>query len=288
MLRRAAGPGGWTTVPADSQVVLAQDRAHPAGHDYDKGSPHLRHPQLRSMVQGRLEALVAEAIARTGRCRVLEIGAGHGTFTETLLAAGATVTVTETSRASAQHLRAVFAGDRRVRVLYDATGEELFELGETFDLAAIISVLHHIPDYLAFLHRLGDRIEPDGAIFSVQDPLFYPRRSLPAHVASRGSYFLWRLGQGEVRRGLRTRLRRLRGVWSETEESDLVEYHVVRQGCDEEAIREALDPAFEVAIFRYWSTQSPLLQRLGERTRLRSDFGVVARRRCQNTDTRIE
>jgi phospholipid N-methyltransferase len=258
-------------------VLRAQDEAHAEGHDYVKGSPHLRHPQLRGDIERRLRTLVEDARARTGQCRVIEIGAGHGSFTQALVDAGATVTVTEASRSSADHLRATFAGDRRVEVLFDETGEAVLAQDAHYDLAVIISVLHHIPDYVDFLRRLEPLIEDDGAIFSVQDPLYYPRRSRTSHWASRGSYFAWRLGQGDYRQGLATRVRRLRGVYDESP-SDLVEYHVMRQGVVEEAIRNLLAEHFDVEVFTYWSSQGPFFQKLFEKTALRSDFGIQATR----------
>jgi SAM-dependent methyltransferase len=263
---------------SDPDVLKAQDQAHAEGHDYTKGSPHLRHDVLRLDIEGRLTRLVRDAVARTGQCRVLEIGAGHGTFTHTLLEAGATVTVTEASRASADHLAREFAGDERVHVVHDESGEFLLDQSEQWDLAVLISVVHHIPDYLAFFRGLQEVVAEGGAIFTVQDPLYYPRRSRAAHVASRATYFAWRLGQGNYRRGLATRLRRVKGGYSETAESDLVEYHVVRQGVDEEAIRALLAERFDVEVFTYWSTQSPLWHRALHRSRLRSDFGVEATR----------
>ena len=137
-------------------------------------------------------------------------------------------------------------------------------------------MVHHVPDHLAFFRQLKGAIAEGGAIFSVQDPLWYPRRSRASHLASRATYFAWRLGQGNHRRGLATRLRRVKGGYSETAESDLVEYHVVRRGVDEEALRALLSEEFDVEVFTYWSTQSPLLHRALERSRLRSDFGVEA------------
>lgn len=269
---RAARPG-----PDRDAVIAAQDAGHAEGHDYDKGSPHLRHPQLRRMVEERLTAMVHDRIATTGTCRVLEIGAGHGTFTACLLAAGAEVTVTEASAASAQHLRRTFGHTGRVEVRHDVTGEEILSETATWDLAVITAVLHHIPDYVGFLDRLCPLIAPGGGIFTVQDPTYYPRRSSLTHRADRGAYLAWRLFQGDYARGLRTRVRRLRGVYDETEESDLVEYHVVRQGVDEEAIRRLLRGRFcDVEVFTYWSTQAPVLQRLGERVGLVSNFGLQA------------
>lgn len=263
-------------------VVAAQNTSHAEGHDYDKGSPHLRHDNLRGMVEQRLERLVRDSIERTGRCRVVEIGAGHGTFTRCLLDAGAEITVTEASSASAERLRADFGGSDKVEVIFDESGEGILERDEQWDLAVIVSVLHHIPDYLAFLDRLSGLIAPGGGIFTVQDPLFYPRMSKVAHRADRAAYLTWRLFQGDYARGINTRLRRLRGVYDDTEPSDLVEYHVVRDGVDEQAIETLLQPRFkDVEIFRYWSSQAPLWQRMGARTRLETTFGVEATLRLE-------
>lgn len=261
-------------------VVAAQQTGHPQGHDYDTGSPHLRHAVLRSMVETRLRRLVAERIATGNPCRVLEVGAGHGTFTRCLLEAGASVTVTEASAASAAHLRRQLAASSRVEVVYDESGEQILASGRTWDLAVMTSVLHHIPDYLSFLDRLSLLIGPHGAIFTVQDPLYYPRMSRAAHLAERGAYFSWRVAQGDVRRGLRAHLRRSKGRYDDSDPSDLVEYHVVRQGVDEVAVAEVLSPRFEaVEVFTYWSSQAPVWQWLGQRTGLRTHFGVEARGR---------
>lgn len=261
-------------------VVAAQQAGHADGHDYAKGSPHLRHASLRSMVETRLRRLVADQIATGNQCRALEIGAGHGTFTRCLLAAGATVTVTEASQASAEHLRRDFAGSDGVEVIYDGTGEQILSSKRTWNLAVMTSVLHHIPDYISYLGRLSALIAPQGAIFTVQDPLYYPRRSRVAHVAERGTYFSWRLLQGDLQRGVRAHLRRRKGRYDDNEPSDLVEYHVVRQGVDEVAIADLLARRFDdVEVFTYWSSQAPVWQWLGQRSRVRTHFGVEARGR---------
>ncbi|MDP3894585.1 bifunctional 2-polyprenyl-6-hydroxyphenol methylase/3-demethylubiquinol 3-O-methyltransferase UbiG [Nocardioides sp.] len=264
-------PGG----PPVDAVIAAQNAGHGEGHDYDKGSPHLRHTALRTMVESRLEALVADSLARTGRCRVLEVGAGHGTFTRCLLEAGASITVTEASSASAAELRQTF-GDR-IEVIYDETGEGILSSGREWDLAVMTAVLHHIPDYLTFLDRLCGLIASGGGVFAVADPLYYPRLPALVHRADRGAYLAWRVFQGEFKRGIATRIRRLRGVYDESEPSDLVEYHVVRDGVDELAIRDLLAPRFaDFDLFTYWASQAPLFQRLGARTSMCTDFGFAA------------
>ncbi len=263
-------------------VVAAQDAGHEPGHDYDKGSPHLRHRRLRTMVEDRLRSLVAERLEATGSCEVLEIGGGHGTFTECLLDAGATVTVTEASAASAQTLRERL-GSRyadRVEVVHDESGEGILAADRQWDLAVMTAVLHHIPDYLTFLDRLTALIRRDGALFTVADPLYYPRMSSLTHRTVRAMFLAWRVTQGDYKRGFATRWRRLRGVYDDTNPSDLVEYHVQRDGVDEEAIRTLLAAHFgDVEIFTYWASQAPVFQRLGEQTPMVCDFGVSARHR---------
>lgn len=264
--------------PEIDAVVAAQDAGHGEGHDYDKGSPHLRHTTLRTMVEGRLRELVASLIAETGGCRVLEIGAGHGTFTRCLLDAGATVTVTEASSSSAKRLLEEF-GDR-IEVIHDETGEGVLDSDRQWDMAVMTAVLHHIPDYLAFLDRLCGLLRPGGALFTVADPVYYPRMSRRTHRTVRGMYLAWRVFQGGYRRGLSTRWRRLRGVYDDTNPSDLVEYHVVRDGVDEEAIRDLLAPRFaDFELFTYWASQAPVFQKIGERTSMVCDFGLAARGR---------
>ena len=91
----------------------------------------------------------------------------------------------------------------------------------------MVSVVHHIPDYVDFIERLSRKIVPGGAFFTVQDPLYYPRMSPWAHRVDRAAYLSWRLLQGDYAQGMKTRARRLRGVYDSDEPSDLVEYHVV-------------------------------------------------------------
>lgn len=256
-----------------------QQSEHDTGHDYAKGSPHIRHHSIRDRAVRAIHRTVGETIERNGRCRVVEIGAGHGTFTDHLLAAGAEVEITEMSGPSADFLRHRFRHNPRATVVHDATGEAAFTGGEV-DAAVCISVLHHIPDYLGSVERLLARVAPGGAFLSLQDPLWYPRRSRISLGLDRAAYFAWRLGQGEFKRGVATQWRRLRGIHDETNPADMVEYHVVRQGVDEEALRDLLRKHFaRVEMARYWSTQSGPLQTIGEWMFPKTTFGLLARDR---------
>ena len=261
-------------------MTKIQEIAHPAGFDYTAGSPHLKHPELRARIDASLRQEVERIRTRQGTCRVLEVGAGHGTFTTVLRSAGASVTVTEMSGPSAAQLHRSFSDDPDVRVVLDADGSWVFEMDDRFDLVVAISVLHHIPDYVAAVSRYADVTEAGGTFVSWQDPAWYPRLSRKSLLASRSAYLVWRLGQGNFSRGLATRIRRLRGIFDETNVSDMSEYHVVRQGVDEEALISLMHKRYAEAITTmYWSTQAGPLQSIGERLGLGGTFSLVARDR---------
>ena len=273
-----------TTAPADVRPDVAhfQDEAHGSDHDYDIGSPHLTHPQLRSEIIRRLGVLVRERVEATGRARVLEIGAGHGPFTDHLLAFGAEVTATEMSVSSAEHLRHRYAANPNARVLHDPDGGVASRLDETFDLVVAASVLHHIPDYLAAIRSWTGVTAPGGTFFSVADPLLYSEVGAWTHRLQWGAHYAWRLGRPGQVTAARNLLRRKRHGASEEHSSDMVEYHVLRDGVDHVALAAQLQGSFtDVDTWRYWSTPSPMLQALGERAGLLTSFAVTARGRRQ-------
>ena len=169
---------------------------------------------------------------------MLEVGAGHGTFTETILATGAEVVVTEMSAPSAATLDARFRHNPSVEVLHDPDGD-FTAVGEV-DAVVYTAVLHHIPDYLANIDTAVTHIREGGALLAFQDPLYYPRLPRRTLLASLVAFYSWRLGQGDYRRGFATIGRRLRGHYDEAQVSDMSEYHVVRRGVDEQAIATRL------------------------------------------------
>jgi len=258
-------------------VARLQDTSHGEGHDYVVGSPHLRHDALRDRLYDKIRGAIAEVLKRQPSCAVLEVGAGHGFFVETVIGAGGTSTVTEMSKASYDFLKSKFGSNPEVQIIYDADGCAPFHVGKQFDVILLISVIHHIPDYIKTVTNLcNDVIRPGGIIVTFQDPLWYPRQTRWARILSSASYFAWRVTQRNLKRGLKTRWRRLRRTFDDSA-SDLVEYHVVRQGVDECALIELLEPRFaDVKLDRYFSTQSPLLQAIGAKYFPSNTFGIVA------------
>jgi SAM-dependent methyltransferase len=264
-----------------------QDVAHGDRHDYVSGSPHLKHAQLRDRLLAVLDAAIATSPGRRRRIEVLEVGAGHGFFTTHLRENGARVTLTEMSRPSARHLTRAFADDPDVEVVYDADGQWAFDTTRTFDAVVCLSVLHHIPDYLTAVSRFADITRPGGVFVSWQDPLWYSRLPKAQRFAAQVAYYSWRTRQGDVRRALATMSRRMRSVLDPGNPSDMVEYHVVRDGVDEDAVESLLASRYErVDTERYWSTQSAWWQSWGDARDYASTFGLVASGRLA-TESRL-
>lgn len=238
--------------------------------------PHIRPGQPREFVVGNLRSVIG-AHATHGRCRVWDLGAGHGSFTTEFLAAGATeVVCTEMSERSAERLRTLFGADPRVTVVYDPDGEQGYGQ-DPVDVLCMVAVLHHIPDYLSTLARLVSQVAPGGSLVTFQDPTYYPRRSRLTHWLTRASYLSWRIGRGDLREGVKSVVRRRLGKLDENNPRDMVEYHSVRKGVDELAVVETLRPYFDsIRLVHYWSTHSRRAQRLVGRTGITNVFGVIA------------
>lgn len=257
-------------------VQQLQETLYDENVDYRVGSPHLAHWQLYDRLVSVLRDHVRELAARGRPLDVLEIGAGHGGYTEPALAAGCAVTAVEMSRPSLTELTRRFGTNPAFTPVFDQDGS-LGDTADQYSLILCVSVLHHIPDYLGFLGGALDKLAPGGSLLTLQDPIWYARAGNRSRALDRAGFYSWRVLQGDLLRGLSTTGRRLRGRHDETNPSDMVEYHAVRDGVDEQAILDLLTPRFDaVSLLPYWSNQSAAVQRLGSRMRMRNTFGVDA------------
>lgn len=93
---------------------------------------------------------------------VLEVGAGHGTFTEMLSAGGYHVVATDVSERCVSVLKERFAADEQVTVA--AGGAEAVAGMPPHDCAVLINVLEHIPDDAGVLRELGGTLKPGGRL----------------------------------------------------------------------------------------------------------------------------
>jgi SAM-dependent methyltransferase len=102
-------------------------------------------------------ALAAPAL----RGPILEIGAGHGTFTESFAAYG-TVTAVEPGGHAAELLAERYATDGRVTTVTGVVAD--VPNAPTYASAVMINVLEHIDDDQGVLSEIHNRLEPGGSL----------------------------------------------------------------------------------------------------------------------------
>lgn len=208
--------------------------------------------------------------------RVLEIGAGHGGYTSALLAAGCDVTAVDFSPPALSRLMAKYGGNPRLTTVADPAGD-LASVGSGYALVLCVSVLHHVPDYLAFLDRAADLVGPGGSLLTLQDPLWYPRVDRLTRAFDRTAYLIWRVGQGEGRQGFAAMRRRMRRMPQEVAPGAIVYYHVTRRGIDEQAVAKLLASRFgRVQLLSYWSNHLGAVRLVAERAGLENTFSALA------------
>jgi SAM-dependent methyltransferase len=111
-----------------------------------------------------------EQVPRDFGNRVLEVGAGIGTFTERLLAAGAQeVLCIEPEEACVAELEARFADDPRVTVRAELLPDAPSLAGREgiFDLALSQNVLEHIEDDRAAMAAMARAVRPGGQVMAL-------------------------------------------------------------------------------------------------------------------------
>ncbi len=95
--------------------------------------------------------------------RALDFGCGSGNLTRHLLSLGLHVTAADVSKDFLRLVEKRFGSDRLS--LLQMNGSDLREIPDrTFDMIAVYSVLHHIPDYLAAIDELARVCKRGGVI----------------------------------------------------------------------------------------------------------------------------
>ncbi len=154
----------------------------------------------------------------------------------------------------------------------------LSQRSRKYDLIAVTAFLHHVPDYLKLLRQTLTLLAEHGQVLTFEDPIRYDSMRWPARLLGGVAYFSWRLLQGDVVGGTRRYLRRRFSNQTITEEDD-TEYHVVRNGVDQEAVASLLrEMGMQSKTLRYFSTQGAMWQAAGRRLGLANSFAIVARR----------
>ncbi len=250
---------------------------------YIDGAPHIKHASLRRLYGKLVIEVYDEAARHAATPTVLDLGAGEGSVTLPFLELGAHVTAVDISSNQLNELREKCRRHSdRLEVHCQDINETLQNPTQKYDIVAVNSFLHHIPDYLSLIDKCTTLLNPHGIFFSFQDPLRYDSVALPSRVFTDIGYFLWRLSRGskgDVIGGIRRRLRRRRGIYLEDCYSDNAEYHITRNGLDQNAIQSLLrERGFDCRLISYYSTQNSVFQPIGAALGLRNCFGLIARR----------
>lgn len=256
--------------------VFNQDRTR----TYREGSPHVKQRAVWRLCLELLKEVYGYASRFSPSPRILDLGAGEGTTTTPLLQFGATVTAVDISQSQLDELRKKC--ERFGAQLQTERGDVFEILGKLpgpYDVVVMNAFLHHVPDYHALIRLTIPLLADHGQLFTFQDPLRYDSITKFNRTFSQAGYFSWRLFQGDIWGGFQRLARRRRGIYLEDSEFDNAEYHVTRNGVDQDSIAEMLTASgFDARIVRYFSTQGSLLQPIGEVLHLANTFGIVARK----------
>lgn len=149
-------------------LALAHNRL---AHDRLGGAYDGNHPEIFNDVeQLRLADAVARAIAAvagnvsSSGVRALDVGCGTGNLSRHLLDAGAEVTGADLSSTLLSEASRRFAPAGRFEAM-QLNGRDLRPLPDrSFDVVAVYSVLHHIPDYLAMVREMVRVTRPGGIV----------------------------------------------------------------------------------------------------------------------------
>jgi len=250
-------------------------------NEYVLGAPHIRHPHLQRMYDG-LAAKTFETIQKVVPIpRILDLGAGEGSVTATYLNLGASVTAVDISAGRLKQLSHRCAGlPGQLEIVCGEAVEAIDTLtreSKQYDLVVATAFLHHVPDYEYLLRRAVGILSANGQILTFEDPLRYDLLSLPVRLFSGVAYCSWRLLQRDLVAGTWRFVRRQMGNYVDAS-PDNVEYHVVRNGVDQDAICRLLDElGMDSHLVRYFSTQAPFWETIGRHLGVANTFGVVAK-----------
>jgi 2-polyprenyl-3-methyl-5-hydroxy-6-metoxy-1,4-benzoquinol methylase len=241
---------------------------------YEDGAPHLKHQSIRALY----DRVICETVADCKDKKVLDLGAGNGQITKHFLSRGAYVTAIDISE---QQLRLLVShcADAKDRLNVQCGDASLCvaQSNQSWDIIIANSFLHHVPDYSTLLMNAIQKLAIGGVLITFQDPMRYDALPWATRLYSAGAYLCWRIRQGQVVSGFARRIRRNCGQYDPNSVHDNTEYHVVRNGVDHIALENMLlNFDMNVRIIRYFSTQSPWCQTIGEKLGMTNYFAVVA------------
>jgi len=252
-----------------------------ATRKYVDGAPHVKHAALRKLYGQLVVQVFDNAKKHTQTPAILDLGAGEGSVTVPFLDLGAKVVAVDISLSQIDALKTKCAhfGDM-LEVQCEDINCALKDKNKMYDIVVVNSFLHHVPDYLSMIKEATTVVNPLGQFLSFQDPLRYDSVGKINSLFSNFAYFTWRVFRGDVIGGLKRRVRRARGIYLDDSDADNTEYHVTRNGVDQEAIRKLFEEmGWDCSIVSYFSTQGSLFQPIGSMLGMKNTFAIIAQKR---------
>jgi cyclopropane-fatty-acyl-phospholipid synthase len=117
---------------------------------------------LERAAENKLEYILSACRIGAGT-RVLDVGAGWGSFSRFAMAAGADVTMLTVSEEQQKYLQKAVGRENRDRVVL----EDVFaySTSEPFDAIVLLGVMEHLPQYDRVLRHFDGLLKPDGRIY---------------------------------------------------------------------------------------------------------------------------
>jgi SAM-dependent methyltransferase len=254
---------------------------------YFEGATQISHRKVWDLYNSLLTRVVNNARLLHSDIRVLDLGAGEGTVTQQMVQLGCRVTAVDIS---ANRLTTLSERCRQHREALTTVCSDVLPYVTTtsdkFDIIIASAFLHHVPDYLSLIRSSLRCLSATGQWFVFHEALRYDSVGSYQRAFSGAAYYSWRVRQGDFIGGCLRKLRRAFGVYRDDSPDDNIDYHVVRNGMDQEAIAELFaSEGLEMESGRYFSTQSRTWQNLGERFGIENMFWIVADRARK---TRVE
>lgn len=254
--------------------------------EYILGAPHIKHKSIATLYTDLLQQAFAVASnSNAGLLHVLDIGAGDGSATIPLLKRGASVLAVDISEQQLTQLRSKcndLPGHLEVRC---ADIDAVLNEDQRYNIIVANSLLHHIPDYIGLVRRASSRLSDYGVFFCFQDPMWSSSISRRDALLTWAVYTGWRLKQSDVLGGIWRRFRRMLGIYSADSIHDNTEYHVVRNGVNQDEIMNTLHrEGFNCSLKKYCSFQSDFWQPIGEKWEVKNTFSLLCTKQVMGDD----
>lgn len=210
---------------------------------YDSIHPHMRNAFEQNMQRGDIAFMIDSVKMHRASPRVLELGCGTGNLTMLFLAQGCVVTGVDLSAEMVEVLRAKLAVARipQERIGLYITDVDTFlreNAASEYDIVAMSSVAHHLPDYVATLGVLGERIATGGFLYLVHEPVHKEELATSYRWARRLASVLPR-GLGRISYTWHKQIRSGNQEWLR-QDTTFVDYHEHRSGVSLVQITERL------------------------------------------------